>query len=400
MTAQFTASAAKPAAQSGWQRHVTALDGLRGLAILLVIPHNADVFSHASAFMWPAAMLAHAGWIGVQLFFVLSGFLITGNLLDSQRSSNYYSSFFARRALRIFPLYYGVLVLGLVVLPHVATLSPQTLASHTHQIWLWTFLVNWAEPFDRTVWGFPHFWSLAIEEQFYLVWPFLVHKRTPRAVWTLCAGIVVAAFVFRCAMMWSGIKPEALYMFTVSRMDALAIGAACAALLRTPATAAILHRYDRHYWKAGLLLVIAMTVATRGFEIYGADTFTYGYPLVSIGFALLLLATLTPSAGSASVYQSMLNFAPLRSVGKYSYAIYVLHMPIQLTMGAAILPWLRSSTTLYPLIYPVLIAALSYLAAFASYHLYEKHFLKLKRYFVPSHVTSPAALSGEPISPS
>ena len=88
-------------------RHFSALDGLRGLAILLVIPHNADAF-HGT--LWPAAILAHLGWIGVQLFFVLSGFLITGNLLDSRNAPNYYRSFFARRVLRIFPLYYGVLI--------------------------------------------------------------------------------------------------------------------------------------------------------------------------------------------------------------------------------------------------------------------------------------------------
>lgn len=389
-----------PSAQterSSWQRHVPALDGLRGLAILLVIPHNADVFSGPAGMMWPAAMLAHAGWIGVQLFFVLSGFLITGNLLDSQRSTNYYSSFFARRVLRIFPLYYGVLLIGLVLVPRLVTLPAETLATHTHQVWLWTFLINWSEPFGWSVSGFPHFWSLAIEEQFYLLWPFLVHKRTPRAVWMLCAGIVVAAFVFRCALMLGGAKAEILYMFTVSRMDALAIGAACAALLRTPAAAANLHRYDRHFWKAGLLLAVVAMVATRGFEIYGAAMFTFGYPLLSTAFALLLLATLAPATGVAGAYQSVLNFGPLRSVGKYSYAMYVLHMPIQLTVGARALTWFKShGVFLYPLLYPLLIALLSYLAAFASYHLYEKHFLKLKRRFVPDRVAAPAA-SGQQI---
>src|SRR5689334_23882729 len=92
-------------------------------------------------------MLAHTGWIGVQLFFVLSGFLITGNLLDSQGSPNYYQSFFARRVLRIFPLYYGVLIVRFLLLPHFVEL-PQTMTDSAHnQIWLWTFLVNWTEPF-------------------------------------------------------------------------------------------------------------------------------------------------------------------------------------------------------------------------------------------------------------
>src|SRR5690242_2951621 len=89
--------------------YIPALDGIRALAILLVIPHNIDLLHPSySAAVRPALMLVHAGWIGVQLFFVLSGFLITGNLLDTQRADNYYSAFIARRALRILPLYFGV----------------------------------------------------------------------------------------------------------------------------------------------------------------------------------------------------------------------------------------------------------------------------------------------------
>ena len=119
--------------------HIPALDGLRGVAILLVIPHNADIFSNSAAWLWPMALLAHAGWVGVQLFFVLSGFLITRNLLASRGDSNYLRSFYARRALRIFPLYFLTLFVGLVLLPQLVTYTPEALASHQHQPWLWTF---------------------------------------------------------------------------------------------------------------------------------------------------------------------------------------------------------------------------------------------------------------------
>lgn len=387
-----------PAPAPGLQRHVPALDGLRGLAILLVIPHNADAFSAAASFMWPAAMVAHAGWVGVQLFFVLSGFLITSNLLDSQQSANYYSSFFARRILRIFPLYYGVLFVGLVILPHLVTLSPQASATHSHQIWLWTFLVNWFQPFGKGTYGFPHFWSLAIEEQFYLLWPFLIHRRTPRAVWKLCAGIIIAAFAIRAGMLAAGAKSEMLYMFTVSRMDALAAGAACAALLRAPAANALLRRYESRYWIIGCALAAAALAITRVFEIYAVTTFTIGYPLISAAFAFLLLAALAPASGFTSIYQSVLNFAPLRAVGKYSFAMYVFHMPLQLAVGPRVLPALQSTSVLYPLLYPLLITLLSFVAAFASYHLYEKHFLKLKRHFEPDRTMPPTSAALKQIS--
>src|SRR5437868_9650544 len=144
--------------------YIPALDGLRGLAILLVIPHNADIFSNSSPWLWPVALLAHAGWIGVQLFFVLSGFLITRNLLDSHTTDNYFTAFYGRRALRILPVYFLTLFVALTVLPHLISFSAGALASHQHQVWLWSFLINWMQPFGIDVSGFSHFWSLSVEE--------------------------------------------------------------------------------------------------------------------------------------------------------------------------------------------------------------------------------------------
>jgi peptidoglycan/LPS O-acetylase OafA/YrhL len=173
------------------REHIPALDGLRGIAILLVVPHNADVFSHSAAWLWPFALVAHAGWLGVQLFFVLSGFLITRNLIDSRDAPNYLRAFFGRRVLRIFPLYFATLFLCLVLLPHIVDFAPGTLASHRHQLGLWTFTINWVQPFGADVSGFSHFWSLAVEEQFYLVWPFVVLAAAGTRLFRIC--IVLAA---------------------------------------------------------------------------------------------------------------------------------------------------------------------------------------------------------------
>jgi peptidoglycan/LPS O-acetylase OafA/YrhL len=181
--------------------HIPALDGLRGIAILLVIPHNADIFSQSAPWLWPIALVAHAGWIGVQLFFVLSGFLITRNLLDTRRDANYLRSFYVRRALRIFPLYFLTLFVGLVVLPHVVQFSPGALASHHNQVWLWTFLSNWAQPYGLEVSGFSHFWSLAVEEQFYLVWPFVVLFAAGTRLFWVSVVVALAAFVSRVVLM-------------------------------------------------------------------------------------------------------------------------------------------------------------------------------------------------------
>ena len=126
------------------------LDGLRGLAILLVIPHNVHLYHHAQGLFRGSAMLANVGWVGVQLFFVLSGFLITHNLLLTRGAGNYFRSFYARRALRILPLYYLMLVGFLWVLPRLVALSPDILATYVNQPWLWVFLSNWRLPPGNT----------------------------------------------------------------------------------------------------------------------------------------------------------------------------------------------------------------------------------------------------------
>src|SRR3984885_7746101 len=157
-------------------RQIPALDGIRGLAIIWVVLHNATgipLTLPASRWLHLFPLLASRGWIGVQLFFALSGFLITAGLLDSQRTAHYFRNFYAKRALRILPLYYAVLFALLVVLPHLIT--PRSHYSHEDQAALWLFVLNWT---NLQPYGFGHFWSLAVEEQFYLFWP-LVGWRLP-----------------------------------------------------------------------------------------------------------------------------------------------------------------------------------------------------------------------------
>ena len=127
------------------------------------------------------------------LFNVISGFLITGILLDTRDASNYWRTFLGRRAVRIFPLYYVVLFAAFVVAPMLGR-AP---AGLEHQVWYWTYLANWAGPLGRTVTVFPHFWSLSIEEQYYLLWPLLVRRLRPRSLGVLSLGLVVLALASR-----------------------------------------------------------------------------------------------------------------------------------------------------------------------------------------------------------
>ncbi len=159
------------------------LDGLRMIAVLAVILHNAYPYEAVSGSFDGAqipialtvtSFLANSGWLGVQLFFVLSGFLITRILLNLEPSISALRTFLLRRALRIFPVYFFALAVLLVLFPLVLQDHiPDWLAdSRQSQLWFWTYTVNWVQPFREI--GMPHIWSLAIEEQFYLLWPFIL----------------------------------------------------------------------------------------------------------------------------------------------------------------------------------------------------------------------------------
>jgi peptidoglycan/LPS O-acetylase OafA/YrhL len=388
-----TAEAVAP----GSDRHVPALDGLRALAILLVIPHNGDNFSHVARALIPVVLVAHAGWIGVQLFFVLSGFLITGNLIDSRRAANYYSAFYARRVLRIFPLYFTALAVGLLMIPTLVHLPPDIEATFQNQGWYWTFLCNWSEPYDKGVAIFPHFWSLSVEEQFYLLWPFVVHRLAERRIVMLCAALAVLALVIRIVLVAAGSPPPMAYMFTFCRMDALALGAAAAALVRMPDSLAWLRAHRRKLLAGSLGLGVVGALLTNQFAVYDWTSLTYGQSMLAVSFALLVLYVVMPADGRRRWFTSLLSSAPMRSIGRYSFAMYVLHLPLALLIAperfAALGLWALGA-------YVLTIAVLSYLSAAASYHLLEKHFLRMKRWFTPRVTPSPAPSSADaaPIS--
>jgi peptidoglycan/LPS O-acetylase OafA/YrhL len=365
-------------------RQWPALDGLRGVAILLVIPHNVDRFGAVSAWTRPAAMVAHMGWIGVQLFFVLSGFLITRNLLDSRGSTHYYSSFFARRALRILPLYVVTMLFLLVLLPRLTTLDPAITATYGHQIWYWLFLNNWVQTSGRGVYWLPHFWSLAVEEQFYLVWPFVVAWVAPRRFVPVCAAIALAAILARGVMFADGAPALSIYEFTICRMDALAIGAIAAMVLDASWWAAWSQRRGTILLAAAAGVLAVTALATRGLDAADPAMSVVGFTPLAASFALLVLVATVPGAGTfAAATRRVLSGGPIRSVGRYSYAMYVLHQPIALAADRPLLAWLEPTGSLRPILFAAIIVAASYGAAYISYHVLEKHALALKRWFPP-----------------
>lgn len=358
-------------------KHLPVLDGVRGLAILVVLLHRFNLYSTHTALGRALDRGAALGYIGVQLFFVLSGFLITGILLDSRSASNYFSSFFGRRVLRIFPLYFGTLLVGLVLLPLL--LHGRSEAGEAP--WLWLFLSNWPKDADH---GFPHFWSLAVEEQFYFVWPFVVRALGTRRLLRFCALLIVLSLISRSAARAFGVDPEQVYTWTICRMDALASGAAVAALLRSREDYARLQRTWRPLVIGTLLFTLAVFVMTHGDERTRVSTQIIGYSTLSIVFALLVAALVRGEAKhSQGPLEAVFRSAPLRILGKYSYAAYVFHVPIHHLL---VRYWPHASDAdgigpLRALAFAAVASLITLGAAIASYHLFEKHFLAMKKHF-------------------
>ncbi len=345
------------------REHMPALDGLRGVAVLLVLAHTFDLISRAG----PIDDTLNAGWIGVQLFFVLSGFLITGILLDTRDSPTYYRTFFTRRMLRIFPLYYMVLIVAFIIIPF----DMDTPAGHgSHQFWLWTYTNNYAAAFGKEEHAFPHFWSLAVEEQFYLVWPFavrLVGRRGVVVLAPIAIGLAIAARIV--ARQHYG--AEAAYMFTPCRMDALALGALAAAMVRMPAT--IFDRIPPLALRLGGGAIVLCGLAIGKLDRTGAPMQYVGYTIIAAGFALALVGTLSGSR--------ILGSWALRRVGMYSYGMYVFSVPLHLFIGVPIVG--DAPSVPVALVYIVAMAAVTLGAAVASYHLFERRFLALKARLAP-----------------
>ena len=364
-------------------RQIPALDGIRGLAIFWVVLHNATGIPLAPSSRWLHVfpLLGSRGWIGVQLFFALSGFLITSGLLDSQGTPHYFRNFYAKRALRILPLYYAVLFALLVVLPQFMAVPYR----HDYQGPLWFFVGNWTNSFP---YGFGHFWSLAVEEQFYLIWPLVVWRLPPPRLLKACAWIAAGALLLRCVLAARGTDWWTLYSNTACRMDALALGGAGACLLRITALKEVAYKRQSQLLGAAVLVFLAGIPLTHMYDNgrWPAETFGYSLLAVSSGAFVLWAAISGSHAASggraASGAARLLSWAPLRSVGRYSYAIYIFHNLLHWLVGV---PWLSARFGKLPplpvvFLYALGVFAISYLAAVCSYHGLEKHFLKLKRF--------------------
>ena len=338
--------------------HILELDGVRGIAILLVL-----VCHFGYLFPNPVGNWLSLGWVGVDLFFVLSGYLITRILLNARGSESYFRNFYARRALRIFPLYFlflGTYFFGLLPLAHRHGLILDRGISD--QAWFWSYLANWHTASKHST--LTHLWSLAIEEQFYLVWPTIVAFVPIRRLRLVCVGLALSSAVLRTTLiLHAGFGREASF-FTICRVEPIAMGA----LLALGAT------LPRPRLLASASILIVLVSLARGGPNAAAMTVA-GVSAVAILFALFLQSVVLPSR-AASLCRRLLRSTVLVSFGKFSYAIYLLHV-LLLTVAVHL-----HEARGWPAI-PLFIAgvALSFGLGWLSWNLLEGRILLLKRYF-------------------
>jgi peptidoglycan/LPS O-acetylase OafA/YrhL len=363
---------------------IPGLDGLRAIAFLLVFALHTDYLQ--------------IGWVGVQFFFVLSGFLITGILLEMKTSLNprdYFSKFYGRRVLRIFPLYYFYLLLMSGVALWLLSISyrPNYMTLFLDQVRYAVFYVYdffFATDFFKHSNFLDHFWSLSVEEQFYIFWPLLILFVPERALKRLFLSFIVLGPLFRVGLFLlhsSGVfrfpaDPVSVFIYPLplSHLDAFAFGAYISRYHLPKAKA-------QFFFLLGALPVIGFVsqylasghigaVSALGFPLLMGEAyqFLWGYSLLNYFFAVTIYVVVRER-----MLLRILDWRPMRYLGKISYGLYVYHFPII---------WFASRVRDLGLREPeakVVTALIAFtatlLVASASYHWMEKPLLNLKDRF-------------------
>jgi peptidoglycan/LPS O-acetylase OafA/YrhL len=300
---------------------ILELDGVRGLAILMVLIYHYVEVPENGVFRY-LLLPAHLGWSGVDLFFVLSGFLIGGILLDHRDAQRYYKVFYARRVHRIFPIYY--LMVALQLLGSAVWPMSSIFASRMPQ-WAYLFYAqNLMGDFTTGSLWIGVTWSLAVEEQFYLIFPIVVRWLNRRRLLRVILGCVIGAPILRILLIRQGFGFEQVYPLLPRRADALALGVLAAMTVRSTAARSWVQRNSAVlYLCFGTLAMISITLLKWTTYRYVG---TVGYSVLGIMyFLLIVLLLLNPLPLLKAVFQ----IRWLRWLGGISYCVYLIHQPVR-----------------------------------------------------------------------
>jgi len=338
-------------------KRVPQLDAVRGLAVLWVLVHNTD--RYPSLHLGP---ISANGWMGVDLFFVLSGFLITGILLDSKQSEGYFRNFYGRRCLRIWPLYYAVLLFMFVIVPLLHPPAAHSIFERSSPWWafplfLQTFLLR--NP-TGAAGALGVTWSLAIEEQFYLVWPLVVRFCSETRLREIALSVIVLSPVLRFYLTFHHAN---IYSNTFCRLDGLMAGALLALVVRSEDF--FPSKFMTRAWVALLVsgpLALAIDALDTRWIVFSLTA------LASVSFVYLALFS------GQGWLRAVLTDRFLVYTGTISYGIYLLEkIPLDAIQAMRLD---RHGFLALPMT-----AAITYVMAIVSWNVLEKPFLKLKHFF-------------------
>jgi peptidoglycan/LPS O-acetylase OafA/YrhL len=355
------------------RQHLPEIDGLRGVAVALVFfNHSIQLFPGGPATGGTVWNPANGAWLGVDLFFLVSGYLITTILLASRSQERPFRVFWFRRALRIFPLAYFYLAV-LVTLGLVRS-SFHELAHSSLPLWIGAYVVNFH--IAAHGWSLPevsHLWSLAIEEQFYLLWPLLVLWLPVRRLPLVLISIIALSPLLRWYV--SGASgSNAVYVLTYTRLDGLAMGALIATALQGPWRDKLFQTSRKLVVPSLLVIAVVLGIPLGVTAVHPLLFDIFGYSFVCMAFAVWTLRALDPTSRA----RRYLRVNPLRRIGTLCYGLYIWHPLVArfVRQGAV---W---STVAVPRgVLGLLWLALTFLVANASYRWLEVPFLRLKSRF-------------------
>jgi peptidoglycan/LPS O-acetylase OafA/YrhL len=353
-------------------KKIPQLDALRGIAVLLVLLHNTN--QYPSRYLhW----VSDNGWMGVDLFFVLSGFLITGILLDTRQSEGYFTNFYARRCLRIWPLYYSLLLFMFLLIPFLRPSEAHTVFEARSSPW-WAypiFLQNFLIPIPTMATGaLGVTWSLAVEEQFYLVWPLMVRFCTEAQLRKIAIAVICISPALR---FYLSLHQVIIYSNTFCRLDGLMAGALLALVIRSAnfsPSKLLTQAWISFLVSAPLALIFEMVFHAR-WIVFSLTA------MASVAFIYLALFS------TQKWLQGLLTNRFMVYTGTISYGIYLLE---KIPLDAAKAFHLEKHQFLA---LPIT-AAVTYVMAATSWNLLERPVLKLKRFFEARRVRPSEANGG------
>jgi peptidoglycan/LPS O-acetylase OafA/YrhL len=362
--------------------YLPSLEGIRGYAFLLVFFYHylpASLFPYrTNPWLYPVSLVLGVSWLAVPMFFALSGYLIGGILYDTRDREGYFKVFYSRRILRIFPVYYlTLLIVALFDSLHGVSLD---LSYWAQFLYIQNLVPGYARfPHAAPANQIVHLWSLAVEEQFYLLWPLVVWLcRDRRTLLKVTAVLIVACSIIRFLAPWLHISSSRSYFATPTRVDAILLGVMLA-LIRRDLIYKRLEPFAKYVALAGTAGMMGMIIITGSAAPSTPNRIAVLFPLVNLTAAALVVAVMEENSFLCRVC----SLRWITWLGSLSYGLYVFHLTYGKWFIDSVLPRVAA---LMPapcaLVVTALIAfALTLLLAVVSYRFIELPAINLKKRF-------------------